>query len=308
MMTPALARRADALAAAGSSFVAATVVRAARPTSVAPGDSALVLADGTIEGFVGGACAEASVRLHAARALETGESVLLRITPGDDDAPAGEGAVSVRNPCLSGGALEIFLEPRLPAPVAVVVGDGPVARAVAELLGWMGWEARRSAGEVAGAAAVVVATHGGDEEPPLREALAVGVPYVALIASRRRGAAMVEALRAGGCDADVLARLHTPAGLALGARGAHEIALAVVAELVGERHASPQGVPAAHTSALAMPAATGPGAVTDPVCGMTVAVGPATPHLDHGGGRVHFCGEGCRRAFAADPAHDAGAR
>ena len=95
-------------------FVIATVIRAARPTSVRPGDSALVLADGTIVGFVGGVCAQSSVRLHAARALETGDAILLRLIPGvaPADAPATpDGVVVAHNPCLSGGSLEIFLEP-----------------------------------------------------------------------------------------------------------------------------------------------------------------------------------------------------
>src|ERR1700710_1543293 len=70
-------------------FVTATVVRAAAPTSVRPGDSALVLADGTIDGFVGGVCAQASVRLHAIRTMETGESLLLRLVPGEDAAAGG---------------------------------------------------------------------------------------------------------------------------------------------------------------------------------------------------------------------------
>jgi xanthine dehydrogenase accessory factor len=313
--------------------VAATVVRASRPTSVRPGDSALVLADGTIEGFVGGACAESSVRLHAARALETGEPVLLRITPGDDEAPAGEGAVSVRNPCLSGGALEVFLEPCLPAPMAVVAGDGPAALAMADLLRWMGWETRPATAGVADAEAVVVAAHGGAEEPILQAALEAGVPYVALVASRRRGAAIADALRAAGCDDVALGRLHTPAGLDIGARGPHEIAVSVVAEIVADRHAAPRlggpaaddparpSAPAADASApsatasppagvTAAPAAvaagvsatTAPAEAVDPVCGMTVLAGPVTPHLEHDGARVYFCGEGCLRAFAADHA------
>src|ERR1700745_4259278 len=87
-------------------FVTATVVRAAKPTSVRPGDAAVVLADGTIEGFVGGVCAQESVRLHAARALETGEAVLLKLLPGlVSDGRAGDGVVVAHNPCLSGGAL-----------------------------------------------------------------------------------------------------------------------------------------------------------------------------------------------------------
>src|SRR4029077_13076309 len=95
--------------------------------------AAIVLADGTIEGFVGGACAEPAVRLHALRALETHEPMLLRIVPGDAEAPADEGAVTVANPCLSGGALEIFLEPQVPAPRVAVIGSTPIAAALARL-------------------------------------------------------------------------------------------------------------------------------------------------------------------------------
>src|SRR3954447_22029804 len=127
MIAARLSRRADELRAARTPFVVATVVRAQRPTSVHTGDAALVLADGTIEGFVGGACAEQSVRLHALRALETHEGMLLRILPDDTpESAAAEGAVNVSNPCLSGGALEIFLEPRVPAPRVAIVGDTPI--------------------------------------------------------------------------------------------------------------------------------------------------------------------------------------
>src|SRR3984893_16957452 len=89
-------------------FVSATVVRAERPTSAKPGDAALVLADGSIVGFVGGACAETSVRTHGLSTLQSTDPLLLHITPTDADAAAEPGAVTVHNPCLSGGALDIF--------------------------------------------------------------------------------------------------------------------------------------------------------------------------------------------------------
>src|SRR5512133_168325 len=195
MIAAALSRRADALRAARTPFVVATVVRAQRPTSVRSGDTALVLGDGTIEGFVGGSCAEQSVRLHAVRVLETGEALLLRILPGDDDAPAAEGAVTVQNPCLSGGSLEIFLEPVLVAPRVVVVGETPIADAVVRLgaeldlatpQAWPGDELEPSEGDLA----VVVAAHGRDELRALRRALEGDVPYVGLVASRVRGEAV----------------------------------------------------------------------------------------------------------------------
>src|ERR1700710_1208400 len=115
-------------------FVTATVVRAAKPTSVRPGDAALVLADGTIDGFVGGVCAQESVRLHAARVLETGEAVLLKLLPGlVSDEKASDGVIVAHNPCLSGGSLDIFLDPQLVAPRIVIVGDTPIARALATI-------------------------------------------------------------------------------------------------------------------------------------------------------------------------------
>src|SRR3954447_26145951 len=130
MIKGELARRMQRLLSERSPFVTATVVRALHPTSVRPGDSAIVLADGTIDGFVGGVCAQASVRLHAARALETGEAVLLRLEPGAGEDDVVDGVVVAHNPCLSGGTLEIFLDPQLAAPRIVVVGETPIARAL----------------------------------------------------------------------------------------------------------------------------------------------------------------------------------
>jgi xanthine dehydrogenase accessory factor len=220
MIAPALGRRADELRAARTPYVVATVVRAQRPTSVRSGDAALVLGDGSIEGFVGGTCAEQSVRLHALRALETGEALLLRILPGDDDAPASEGAVTVQNPCLSGGSLEIFLEPVLVAPRVLVVGETPIAGALARLGAELDLDMVAVAGAAAepadGDLALVVAAHGRDELTALRRGLEAGLPYVGLVASRVRGAAVAEELRAEGVAAERVAALETPAGLDIG--------------------------------------------------------------------------------------------
>ncbi len=244
MIRGPLAIAADALIADRLPFVAATVVRAQRPTSVRPGQAALIDADGTISGFVGGLCAEASVRLHALRVLETGEPLLLRIVPGDEEEEEtdAEGAVTVQNPCLSGGALEIFLEPHLPAPHVFVLGEAPVAGALQELGASLGFAmvngAERDAPE-ADDAAVIVASHGHEEEFVLASALRAGVPYVGLVASERRGAAVRAALDV---PDELRAQLHTPAGLDIGARTPAEIALSIFAEIVAESR--PAVVPA----------------------------------------------------------------
>jgi xanthine dehydrogenase accessory factor len=280
--------RAAQLEEAGVAFVEATVVRCASPTSARPGDRALVLGDGTIEGFVGGSCADATVRLQALRVLETGEPVLLRILPGEADGPADDpGAVVVANPCLSGGALELFLEPHLPAPRVAVAGESPVARALVELAGPVGLRARLGALAEPGDFGAVVASLGHDDEQAVRAALEAGCEYVGLVASRVRGAAVLDALRAGGVPEEALARVRTPAGLDIGARTHAEIALAILAEVVAARRA-----PAVPSAGAVLER---PREAVDPVCGMTVLVGADTPTA---GGEA-FCCETCREAWLA---------
>ncbi|TDD72903.1 XdhC family protein [Actinomadura darangshiensis] len=222
--------RAEALRGERTPYVLATVVRAERPTSAKTGDRALVLPDGTMEGFVGGHCAESAVRDQALALLESGESTLLRITPAADSAPL-DGLVTVHNPCLSGGTLDVFLEAVIPPARVDVYGDGPVARALAGVGRPAGFDVRPAgAGDPPSpdAAAVVVATHGRDEEALLKAALDAGIPYVGLVASRRRGTAVTSALAGGD-------RVRTPAGLDIGARTAPEIALSVLAEILSLR-------------------------------------------------------------------------
>jgi len=291
----AIAERARALRTAGAAFVHARVVIAEKPTSAKPGDEALVLADGTIEGFVGGACAESTVRAQALTLLDSGQSLVLRITPEPELARVG--TLTVHNPCLSGGTLEIFLEPVLPAPLIVVIGDSPIARAVRQLAVPLGWSSPElPAGQLGAAAAVVVATHGRDEEDALLAALHADVPYVGLVASRKRGDAVLAALDVCGSSKS---RVHTPAGLDIGARTPEEVALSILAEIVTARP-RPSARPA--TEAPPEVSAATAGTATDPVCGMTVAAIESTLHLDHNGDRWWFCGTGCLRAFAAEPA------
>jgi xanthine dehydrogenase accessory factor len=273
-------------------FVQATVVRAQKPTSAHAGDTALVRVDGRIDGFVGGTCAEASVREYGLMTLSTNQPLLLRIVPGETTGPAEEGAVTVANPCLSGGAVEIFLEPRVPAPRVLVVGDSPVAEALADLGRPLGFDVELVPGEQArpqaGDAAVVVASHGRGEEPALTAALRLGVPYVGLVASRIRGASVLAALDV---PDDQRSRVHSPAGLDIGGRTAAEIALSILAELVAERRAAERHAPTPV-----------PTTAVDPVCGMTVAAVGTSPHVTIDGVTTWFCCEGCRTAFEKNPA------
>ncbi|GAA4582411.1 XdhC family protein [Planotetraspora phitsanulokensis] len=299
-MAPTISARMKELTDDRVPFVHAVVVRAQFPTAVSAGDDAIVLPDGSIEGFVGGQCAESSVRTAALGALQDGQSVLLRVLPEDDlDFPESPGARIVVNPCLSGGALEIFLQPQLPPPVLWVVGDSPIAEALAALARSLDFSVRRTRDErgPAGATAVVVSSHGRDEIPAVRAALDAGVGFVGLVASSRRGAAVLAEM---GLSEAERRRIHTPVGLRIGARTAQEIALSVLAEIVAAVRT--QGLAPAHRGGQAEALEPGPAygtQVVDPVCGMTVTIAADTPHLVADGEHVWFCGTGCRDRYAS---------
>jgi xanthine dehydrogenase accessory factor len=236
-----ISERAEQLTRARKPFVYATVVRAQPPTAAHPGDEAILLADGTIEGFVGGHCAQSSVRKAALGALQAGESVLLRVLPdGDVHFPEAPGARVVVNPCLAGGALEIYLAPHLPPPLIQICGTTPIADSLAALCEVLGYEVARE-GAPQEATAVVIASHGGPEAETIRAALDAGIGYVGLVASRVRGAAILDGLKLTEAER---ARVHTPVGLPIGAKTPAEIAVSILAEVIGEIRSG--SLPAAH--------------------------------------------------------------
>jgi xanthine dehydrogenase accessory factor len=294
----------------GVPFVLATVVRAERPTSARPGAKAIVTGDGAFRGFVGGTCVKPAVRRESLRALADGTPRLLRISPDGPPEGAGaeEGVLEEHMACVSGGALDIHLEPYLPSRRLLLAGSSPIVQSLAALGEALGMEVRtaetvENLDTAAEDAFVVVAGHGEGEWETLRAALAAGrARYVGLVASPRRSAAVRERLvRMGVSESDV-GRLRSPAGLDIGAETPGEIALSILAQIVEERRAAEQPEarreePAASTVGISLGAPADDLAV-DPICGMSVS--RDSPHrVESGGETFWFCCAGCAETFAA---------
>lgn len=295
-MDPALVEAAAALSRQHRPYVVATVVRAVGPTSGKAGYSALIEPDGTVTGWIGGACAEPAVLRQARQVLRDGGSVLLRLGPDDDADGDRDDVVRVPLACASEGTLEVFLEAVLPAPHVALVGSSPAVETLAGLLEALGWRGTVTEPELVGGLvpdAVVVATQGHDDESALVAALAAGAPYVGLVASRRRADGLRRYLTDHGWGADDLARLRSPAGLDLGRTEHREIAVAILAELVALR--------ARGELTRTVPAPAPPETAIDPVCGMTVDVTPTALQTEHDGRIWYFCGRGCLETFVAAP-------
>jgi xanthine dehydrogenase accessory factor len=299
------------LTRSGQAFALATVVWRQGPSSGQQGSRAIITEAGELHGWIGGACAEPAVIREARQVISEGTPRLLLLGTREqfgDAVPEGMTAIPIA--CQSEGALEVYIEPVLPAPHLVVVGRSPMAHALASMAGALGWRAEVIDGPdftAAGAgqrSMIVVATQGHGDEEAVEQAVAARPAYLGMVGSQRRGAAILGYLAERGVPAGRLSQVRVPAGLDLGRTTHQEIAVAILAELVQLRAS---GALAAAASDAAGPGRGRAGAgtqdeATDPVCGMPVTAGPAGRPLEHDGVTYYFCSAGCRQAFAADPA------
>jgi len=296
--------RAAELRRRGETFVVATVVRVEPPTSARAGDKALITADGRLWGWVGGSCSEALVRREALVAIGDGQPRLVKIAP--DEAPEHlPGVVAHLSTCPSAGSLDVFIDPQLPRPLLLVVGDTPAAHTLVRLGATIGYktcavhpgaiptdfpEADQVIGSLDLASAqpnaaswAVVATMGHYDEDAIEALLPYDIAYIGLVASRRRAATVLDVLAGRGVGG--LDRIRRAADGAVGA-SQEEIALATLAEIVAERQAHQRNF------AIALPAAA-----IDPICGMSVEVKGAMHTLTVGETTHYFCGAACLDAF-----------
>lgn len=310
---------AEELRATDEPFALATVVRAVRPSSGRPGYKAIVRLNRELVGWVAGSCSEALVIAESLSAMRDGRPRLLRLAREVSRSPPEEGVVEYVNECHSGGSLDIYIEPFLPKPQLLLVGESPVVEtlmAFGRLLGYrvvvLAPEAPPEAFSDADRVVrdlgmledlvtpntyAVVATMGKYDEAAVEALARSPAPYVGLVASRRRAEAMMKELRQKGVPAKALHRIRNPAGLDLKAATPEEISLSIMAEITKVRRTS---LPAELAVARQAPVGEVAAEAVDVVCGMKVDQN--TPlRASHGGKTYYFCSEGCRSRFLESP-------
>ena len=307
------------LARSGQPFALATVVWRQGPSSSKQGSRAIITADGELDGWIGGACAEPAVIREAKQAMADGNPRLLLLGSPDQfgqifSTGVPEGMAVVPISCQSEGALEVYIEPMLPVPHLVIVGSSPMTRTLAELARALDWRTdlvspqdfTEGSDRTDERSMVVVATQGHGDEDVIERAAALRPAYLGLVASRKRGEAVVGYLAERGVPKDQLDRVRAPAGLDLGKTTHDEMAVAILAELVqlrasgalpvaGAPRAEPAGKERRPMRQLKLAEAV------DPVCGMTVAPNASTLHVEHDSVTYYFCCSGCHRAFSDNP-------
>ena len=315
----------------GNPFVIATVVRAEKPTSAKVGAKAIITDDDSLSGWIGGSCAEPTVKREAKKALQDGQPRFIRLCPSEKMGQAPqEGVIEIALTCISGGTLEIYIEPQLAQPHLVVIGHLATAEALVSIGKDLGWRISLMGLDVTherfpGAdqvldeldfakltitknTYVVVASHGNYDEDMLVAALQSAAPYVALIASKKRASAILQYLNESNLIKEQIARLKYPAGLDFGAVTPEEIALSILAEIIQKRrqpsHFVQDKPPISNSpfTKIELPITQIPLLeVRDPVCGMTVEIATAHFTSEYNGKIYYFCAAGCKRSFDKQP-------
>ncbi len=291
------------MARRGELFALATVVWRQGPSSGHQGARAIITASGEIHGWIGGACAEPVVIGEAKRAISDGEPRLILLGTRDAFGEMPEGMLVVPMSCQSEGAMEVYIEPVIPAPKLVAVGGSPMASTLVDLAGVLGWTAdlvaanELDANQLGPFSVVIVATQGHGDEEALEAAVRSEAGFIGLVASSKRAAAVLGYLADRGVPADALARVKSPVGLDLGHTSHREIAVSVLAELVQLRAGGELFV----TAPPAKEAIAEPAAAIDLVCGMTVPADESSRPFEYEGTTYYFCCPGCRVAFSKDP-------
>lgn len=318
------------LISVGVPFAVATVIRVSPPASTQVGAQALVECDGTLHGWIGGGCSRAIVIEAARQAIRLGQPRRVRIS--NEPSPPDPEVEAHAMPCASNGAMELFIQPTLPAPLVVVFGATPAAHEacwLARRVGLRASLAADSAGEggvrydaaaldLAGASFALIATQGDGDEDALDAALRSTAAAVLLIASRRKAERLREAMRTRGIGEARIAALHAPAGPSIHAHTPQEIALGAVAGLVALRHELEEAAALAQAAAPQATVATeavpplppcvvpetppaDAGRYVNPVCGMSVEIATAKHVVAYGGHTVYFCCDCCKAEFERAP-------
>jgi xanthine dehydrogenase accessory factor len=294
--------QAEELARRGEEFALATVVWRQGPSSGQLGSRALITAGGQLYGWIGGACAEPVVVRQAQRVIAEREPKLLLLgAPDQFGTSVPDGMVAVAISCQSEGAMQVYIEPVVPTPQVTIIGRSPMAHTLADLARSLGWRANVhdgpefSAAELSARSIVIVATQGHGDEEAVELAVAACPAFVGLVASRKRGQAILGTLADRGVPRHLLDRVRVPVGLDLGHTTHREIAVAILAELVQRRAAGELDPDADATTTAPVAEAL------DPVCGMTVRAESSSHPFAHDGVTYYFCCAGCRKRFSKNP-------
>ena len=300
-------------------YATAIIVRRKIPSSGKPGDKAIITADGTIHGWIGGGCTRGIVLKEALLALQDRQPRMVYISP-DTIAKEDKGTKLYRMTCQSGGEVEVYIEPVLPKPQLLIFGTSHIAMALAKIAKAMEYQVDvvmttadanvfpdvDSVTEIGDFELreehqqqyMIVCTQGERDAESLYAAINAKPQYLAFVASHRKANGIFTELRGMGITFDQLKDIKTPAGLDIGAKTPHEVAISILAQVIQDFRAEASEPDSEEQLAAAM---ADNDYYINPVCQVPVQKSTAKHVLEYQGENVYFCCDGCKVSFEKEP-------
>ncbi len=294
----------------------AMVVRREAPSSGKPGDKALITKEGEVKGWIGGGCTKGIVIKEALEAIQQQTPRLVKIQPAMD-TPDLPGVKNYRMTCMSGGTVELYIEPIMAVTQIHIFGRSHIAKALCEIGHASGYkmnvitnlaeeEMFPNASSVTKLSDftkerslendyVVVCTQGEDDAESVLAAIRSNPKYLAFVSSRRKANSIFMELKRGGIEHDQLVRIKTPAGLDINAKTPEEVAISILAEIVQTKRSEEIVATGIEEATLE------DDLYINPVCKIPVQKSTAKYVLEHNGEKVYFCCDGCKESFEKDP-------
>ena len=288
-------------------FAIVGVIRTEGPTAIKEGNKSIILSDGRIEGWIGGHCTEDEILRNSLEAIKDGSIRTLRL------------------PTCQGGVMDVSIEPYPQRRKLLIIGHVPIVGALSKLARTLNFRVvvvdrkRKTNAEQAdflidevgdldsvhltGQTYALIATMGEHDQEIAAKLVRSPVPYIGIVAGRKRAHEILTFLRNEGISEEQLAKVKSPAGIYIRAVTAEEIALSILAEVVelargGKGEISKLALESVKGDAKGATANLQPGGIAvDPICGMTVTVPNAPYHTQLEGETTYFCSEGCKREF-----------
>ena len=302
-------------------YATAIIVRRKIPSSGKPGDKAIITSDGQIHGWIGGGCTRGIVLKEALLSIQDRKPRMVHISPSALESDGPQTKLYTMT-CQSGGEVEVYIEPVLPKPQILIFGTSHIAMALARIAKTMEYQVEvvmsntdanvfpeadqilaldefSAENEQRSNQYVVVCTQGERDAEALKQALALESNYLSFVASRRKANAIYKELRDMGATFDQLKTIKTPAGIDIGAKTPHEVAISILAQIIQDFRAEPASEGTAEER-VAQTMQNGDYYI-NPVCQVPVLKSAAKHVLEHQGEKVYFCCDGCKVSFEQAP-------
>ena len=307
----------------GETVAVAQVVWRKVPTSGKPGDKAIISKNGMMTGWIGGGCVRSIAIKEAYQAIKDRKYRIVRISPDLEEGMSQDPSIKTyKMVCHGGGSMEIFIEPVMPKPHIIVIGNSNISAALVKIskatdykVSVLGRELEKEMFpeadnifenldfkdlKIGSNTFIIVATQGENDEEAVKNALLSGGNYVSLVASPKKAQHVKDYLFMNKVKPQLIDTLRTPAGLNINAKLPEEVAISILADII-KNFRSENDTAEDKTENIKNDLSES--YFINPVCNLPISKVDAKHIVDYKGHKVYFCCDGCKISFDKTPDH-----